>query len=323
MADWFETRVRETVDPGHLDPAFVARTRALVVDEWKADAGTPPPDDIVFDDQEGDIIVLETETRPSSHEPGTPRRHSLRRWLVAAAVLAVVGSALVISRGDGEKKQINTATTPTTAPAQNILDVPDSRALAPGRYFIDPDGDDTTPLRVTYNVAAEGWEPWLGAMKSSGVGHVAVSITVVTNLVTDGCRDHTPLATPVGPTVDDLATALTQLAPFEVTTPPTDVTRFGYQGKHLALTVPDLRIDPSADNFHDFADCVDGELHSWISRNNDGSFFGYETPGYTEEFWILDVQGTRLVLALGTTPGTPAQDIAERDAILDTIRIQP
>ena len=37
--------------------------------------------------------------------------------------------------------------------------------LEPGRYFVDPDGDDTTPLRVTYQVAAEGWAAWFGAVK--------------------------------------------------------------------------------------------------------------------------------------------------------------
>ena len=55
-----------------------------------------------------------------------------------------------------------------------------------------------------------------------------LSITTVTNLATDGCLDPTPLDPPVGPTVDDLATALSQLAPFEVTAPPTDVTLVGY-----------------------------------------------------------------------------------------------
>ena len=73
----------------------------------------------------------------------------------------------------------------------------------------------------------------------------------------------------MGPTVDDLATALSQLAPFEVTAPPTDVTLFGYPGKHLELTVPD----------RGFADCGNGELHSWISPLNGGSFSGYDGPG--------------------------------------------
>ena len=273
--------------------------------------------------------MLETEDHPTGHEPETPRRRAPGRWLLVAAVaavVAVVGTLLVAAGGDDED-QVDTATSPpTTAPAQDVMEVRATEGFAdlePGRYFVDPDGDDTTPLRVTYQVAAEGWSAWFGAVKFNDVGHSSVSITTVTNLVTDGCLDQTPLNPPVGPTVDDLATALTQLAPFEVTAPPTDVTLFGYPGKHLELTVPDMRVDSGAEDYHEFADCVDGELHSWISTNNDGSFYGYEEAGHTEEFWILDVEGTRLVLVKGDTPASPAQDLAERDAIFDTIRIEP
>jgi hypothetical protein len=143
-----------------------------------------------------------------------------------------------------------------------------------------------------------------------------LTITTLDNLVSDGCRDVAPLEPPVGPTVDDLATALSQLAPFEVTAPPTDVTLLGYEGKHLELTVPDEGL----------TDCPDGELHSWISPLNDNgatSFSGYNGPGETEEFWILDVEGTRLVLVKWDSPQASAEAVAERDAIFDSIRIEP
>jgi hypothetical protein len=87
-----------------------------------------------------------------------------------------------------------------------------------------------------------------------------------------------------------------------------------------------------------FIDCVDGELHSWISPLNGpwgsptllahspdslGAFNAYQKSGQTEEFWILDVEGTRLVLVSFDTPGAPPADIAERDAIFESIRIEP
>jgi hypothetical protein len=324
MADWFESRFREPVDAGQVDPAFAARLRAMVVEEWQADAGSTPSHHIDPDDHEGDLIMLETDDRPTGHEPPIPGRPSPGRWLLVAAmvgVVAVVGALLVAVAGDDDEDQVPATSTPTTEAVQNIFEV-GAGSLEPGRYSIDPDGDDTTPLRVTVDVEAEGWEPFIPVVKSA-FGHTAVTITTVPNVVTDGCRDHTPLDPPVGPTVDDLATALSQLAPFEVTAAPTDVTVFGYSGKHLALRVPPDLPENDAENFHDFPDCVDGELHSWIATNNDGSFYGYEAPGHTEEFWILDVQGTRLVLIKDASPGTPAQDLAERDAIFDTIRIEP
>ncbi len=322
MADWFETRFREPVDGGTLDPAFAARVRARVVEEWQTDAGSTPSDDIGADDQEGDIIMLETDHPTTGNEPASPRRRSRGRWLLVAAAVALVAivGSLAAARVDDDNKKIDTATSVPTSPkpAQDIMDVADFGVLEPGTYFIDPDGDDSTPLRVTYEVAAEGWSSWIGAVKFRTAGHVSLSITTVDNLVREGCNDHSPAEPAVGPTVDDLVTALSALAPFEVSSPPRDVTILGYQGEHLELTVPQLRA--TRDNF---TDCTAGQLHSWIARNNDGSFYGYNAePGRTEQFWILDVDGTRLVLETTQSPDSPPQDLAERDAIFDSIRIE-
>ena len=97
--------------------------------------------------------------------------------------------------GDGSSEP---SPTPT---AQDVMALPDFAPLEPGTYFIDPDGDPSTPLRVTYEVPPEGWcacgsarTPRRDGCSSSGCpglpSHVGVSITTVTNLVRHGCRDH-------------------------------------------------------------------------------------------------------------------------------------
>lgn len=115
--------------------------------------------------------------------------------------------------------------------------------LEPGTYFIDPDGDPSTSLRVLYEVPTEGWSQWIGVTKLGEDVFFGVSITTVTNLVRHGCRDHSPADPPVGPSVDELANALADLAPFRVTSPPRGVTIYGFGAKHLELTVPDLPIE--------------------------------------------------------------------------------
>ena len=214
---------------------------------------------------------------------------------------------------------------PTVA-IQDVMDLPDFSPLAPGIYSIDPDHDPSTSLRVRYEVSAEGWSQWIGATKFAGDGHVGVTITTVTNLVRHGCRDHSRADPPVGPTVTDLATALADLAPFRVTSAPADITRHGYRGKHLELTVPDLPVEGRGEDRR-FTQCVGGNLKSWIdplSQPREGdAFYGYTGPGYTEEFWILDVDGSRLMIAAERSPGSPAEDIAEMRGILDSIRIEP
>ena len=127
-----------------------------------------------------------------------------------------------------------------TPTIQNIMELAPFAPLEPGTYFIDPDLDPSTPLRVVYEVPFDGWSMWIGAAKPADVGHVMVSITTVTNLVRHGCRDHSWADPPVGPSVDDLAPALADLAPFRVTSGPKDTTAYGYRGTYLQLTVPDL-----------------------------------------------------------------------------------
>ncbi len=203
------------------------------------------------------------------------------------------------------------------------MELGDFAPLKPGTYFIDPDFDTTTPLLVLYEVPVEGWSQWIGAAKFADDGHVAVSITSVTNLVRHGCRDHSPADPPVGPSVDDLATALADLAPFQLTSPPKDVTLYGYSGKHLELTVPELPVEGSGDHT-EFTGCTDGNLESWIAPPPFGAFYGYNAePGRTEEFWIFDVDCTRLVIEANWSPASPREDVAEMRGILASIRIEP
>jgi hypothetical protein len=212
---------------------------------------------------------------------------------------------------------------PASTP-QDIRKLEDFAPLDPGTYFIDPDDDPSTPLRVVYEVPADGWSVTTGAVKfaGDGVGHVVVNITSVTNLVQQGCHDHSLADPRVGPSVDDLAAAMADLAPFRVTSGPKDVTVDGYSGKHLAWIVPNLPVEGPADGLQ-FKGCVDGNLKSWDSNGANDPFYGYTGPRYREEFWILDVAGTRLVIETGWSAHTSSAALAERQAILDSIRIEP
>jgi hypothetical protein len=248
-----------------------------------------------------------------------------RGFLVSALVVAIAGCAPTPGTTDTAASSPPATSEPNpTATPVDVNALPDDFApIEPGAYSIDPDGDPSTPLRVVYEVPAEGWSQWEGAVKfADDDGHVAVSITTVENVVRQACHNHSPTDPPVGPTVDDLATALTDLAPFKVASPPKNVTIYGYRGKHLELTVPDLPVSHEG-----FTECLDANLYSWMSPllgpPGDNAFFGYTGPGYTEEFWILDVEGTRLVIVAGRSPGSAPQDLAELRAILDSIRIEP
>jgi hypothetical protein len=254
----------------------------------------------------------------------------MRKWMAIVATGAMVALA-ACSSAPATSPPSSVATTTASGPSptptiQDVMALEEFAPLDPGTYFIDPDLDPSTPLRVVYEVPAEGWAQWTGAVKWDDENKRldAVGITTVTNLVRDGCTDHSYAGPPVGPSVDDLASGLAQLAPFKVASPPKAVTVDGYSGKHLELIVPnDMPIDHEG-----FMGCIGGNLSGWVGaldvvRDDGGAFGGYTGPGYREEFWILDVEGTRLVIAAERSPGLPSRDLAERQAILDSIRIEP
>ena len=216
-----------------------------------------------------------------------------------------------------------TASEPSPTPTiQDVMELAKFAPLEPGTYFIDPDSDPSTPLRVVYEVPSEGWSQWFGALKFAEDGHVMINITTVVNVVRHGCRDHAWADPPVGPSVDDLAVALADLAPFRVTSAPTDVTMYGYRGKHLELSARHLPVEGDGG----FAGCVDGNLFSWVApidvvEGEKGAFHGYNAEPI-EEFWILDVDGTRLVIEANWSPASPRKDLAEMRTILGSIRIE-
>lgn len=242
---------------------------------------------------------------------------------LALAVLLVLGACRPGQEAGDPTGPTTTASEPSPTPTiQDVMELEKLAPLEPGTYFIDPDQDPSTPLRVVYEVPVEGWSQWFGAVKFAGDGQVMVNITTVVNLVRHGCRDHSWADPPVGPSVDDLAVALADLAPFRVTSAPKDVTMYGYRGKHLELTVPDLPVEGS-----DFTGCVDGNLSSWVApidvaEGEGGAFHAYNAEP-VEEFWILDVEGTRLVIEATWPQTSPPADVAEMRAILGSIRIEP
>ena len=101
-----------------------------------AQSDAPVRTDTDPDDQEGDIIMLDTQDRPTA--PVTPGRRSPGRWLLVAAavaVVAVVGTLLVAAGGDDEDP-VDTVSTlhdrGCTAAAQDVIDVIGHAGRLPG-----------------------------------------------------------------------------------------------------------------------------------------------------------------------------------------------
>jgi hypothetical protein len=183
-----------------------------------------------------------------------------------------------------------TATAPATAPDKNVGPPPDL-------------------LGAYSNLTQEGaWVQFAG----------------VSNIFTNGCAPNSLLDPPVGPTVDDLVTAwanIPQLAASmriaQITTP-VDITVDGYTGKQIEFTVPDFHYPCGSGVFrYGLWYGPDPDTQGWLIYSDNAR----ATPNRHFQMLVLDVDGTRLLIAASTDPNTPPQDRAALAELLASIQI--
>jgi hypothetical protein len=246
--------------------------------------------------------------------------------MVIGLLLSACGASVPAATNSPAETPLPSTATPTPSPSEAACQGIGSFEVLPAgaACWIDIATDDEQPIRVHYTIPAADWFAFVGSAKDVGEGEdaerVGVLIADIWNLTTDACDQQSAVRPPVGPLVDDLAVALTQLPPFEVTSPPADVSAHGYSGTHLQLRIP---VDQPFDEERGFSGCTDGVLASWMSPPLSPAFYGYVAPGDTEDFWILDVEGTRVVIAALATANASDELIAEQKAVLGSIVIEP
>jgi len=250
----------------------------------------------------------------------------LKIALGAAAVVAVVaaGSAFLLRSnqspdGVGGKPSASPSLAPTSTPRPTTA-VPEfpgvSDNVAPGTYLWSAGA--SSPADITFTIPA-GWMSRYGIAHKDrgGPGEIAVGNWIIANVYTDPCHwQGALLDPPVGPTVDDLATALVGQN-LRNATAPTSATLGGYRAKRVELSIPaDL----------DRAACDQGVIRTWEAPGEDTALDNNDQnlgmhPGQLNVTYIVNVNGARLVIDTWHMPGTSAADLAELDAILASMRI--
>jgi hypothetical protein len=226
----------------------------------------------------------------------------------AVAVAAFLGYQLLVGPNVGGPPP-EPSVIPSAEPSQRPVLFPvypgPPQPVRAGIYELGPD----FPVSISF-VVPDGW---LSCRNNAGLlctadGRGGVNIFIVTNVVADPCDATTFRDPPVGPTVEDLVTAISSL-PWSAVAPPADVAVDGFRGKEFEVTAP--AISP----------CVGtDEFEMWVSDTGGATNLG---PGERNRLRILDVDGTRIVIAGYYLPGTTsAQDLAEINAIIDSIQIE-
>lgn len=268
------------------------------------------------------IVLSRLDTTPQRRHLWPPQRfaqvNKLAPVAIAAAavlVVAVIGYNLLpgpIGVGGPATPSPTTLQTLSPTPSPSDTSEPGKATITP----FGPDGlgtedprDDSMAFTVEFPV---GWASRAGYLPMTLVGQgnnppdgAGLLITRGDWLYSDPCRPDDELSADieVGPTVADFATALDTHPLLDVTTP-VDVTLAGYAGKYLELQVP-----------ADISEC-------FRYRPMDSTIYA-QGPAHRWHYWILDVEGIRVVVQSYDYPGTSARHRAELQAIVDSIQITP
>ena len=262
-----------------------------------------------------DEVDATPQRRPSWPPQRIPELNTVRVLIAAAAivVVAVVGPRLVPSSGDPGSPTHSPSPSPSAAQTAGaglpIFPVLPGhpKPVAAGTYTLD----SSFPVFTSF-VVPPGW---LTCVNNAGLlcpadGWGGVEIYIVTNVVVDPCDDAALRDPSVGPTVEDLVIAISSL-PWSAVTPPTEITVDGFRGTELEVTAPTSSPCVGTDEFEMWATTLSA-LAKGVG------------PGERTRLRILDVHGTRVVIAGSYLPGTTsAQHLAEINAIIDSVRFRP
>ena len=292
-----------------------------------SEAGSRDSDPPLLDSDH--LMRLEEPTLSAPYERRSPML--IATLGVAAAVTALLIVSLMVGRDDvttpADVPSPTVTAPPTALPTglpRPLLNSPGDVPLDPGTYYVDEVTGTPTP-RI-YATLDSGWHDldqrpgWQHIAKGTypdAIGHVGFSNPVAVFL--DACHPMDGLyAGPVA-TVDGFITALMeQQGGWVDVTVPSDISIDGYVGKTFQRTAP---ADVSDCTARDGGTDDDGQarLPSWDTPL--GINDGY-SPGQIETLWILDIDGTLVVISTELWPHPSAAAHADfADGVLDSIRI--
>ncbi|HTE65561.1 MAG TPA: hypothetical protein VK736_04800 [Candidatus Binatia bacterium] len=263
-----------------------------------------------------DSVLDQLDTTPQRRAGWLARRiplmnNNIVRFGIAAAavVLAVVLGITLLGPNVGGELEPTATPTPSAAVSPKALPVAENVALSPGAYSLGAG----FPVGITFEVPA-GWvscssgpvEQGACQSASNQVPGVGVAFTIIDNVVADPCGTNGALLDPpVGPSVDDLVTAISNLEGFEATAA-MDVNVDGFDGRRFTMTAP--------------GDAGACELKTWATEDRTNGV----GAGEVHEMRILDVGGVRVVISGVYFPSSVSEEqLSALQQVIASIQIEP
>jgi hypothetical protein len=251
--------------------------------------------------------------------------------LAAIALIAIVGYNLLPGQpGVGGQTTPLPIASPTATPSSSrVIDLPEGR-LPGGRYRFQP-LTDVPSLSIVADVPA-GWQggpPWavIGPNGEEPPGGILLGFLGADGLFNDPCHwdvDGTgdplqPGDVDVGPEVIDLVEALRANPSYTVPDPPSVVSFGELQGYEMEIRLP---------SDVDLATCdkdTDGRGRYFVFAGENAGLYaqGNGTDGDRWHLFIVDADGTRVIVAILYFEGTPITDQEAAQAIIESLEFTP
>jgi len=301
-----------------------------IVRSWLDEGVTQLPDRVL------DAVLDEVPATPQRRVTWWPARRlsTMSATLKFGLAAAVVAAAVLIgvnllgtpsnTGGPGPEPTSTAVPTPTAEPTPTAT--PWS-GLPEGRFDVTgADGAvDGGPVRVFVDISSPGWtsapdldyvyknDDGLDAPQTVGGGLIAWTFPARTEFLVyeDPCRWASAILETSATTPDEIATAFLAQAETDATDP-VDITVGGYAGKAVTVTVPLSYEVEGATREEEFGDCDEDQFAFYGIVGEDTAVVrNAQGPGQVDELWILDVDGSIVILDLASSPATPADLVAE------------
>ena len=264
-----------------------------------------------------DAVLDQLDTTPQRRATRWPARrlpemNTFAKLGVAAAVVAVaavLGFNYLIAPNVGDPDLESPSPTPSSASAEAVqLQSVPGRDLEPGLYTLGTGFpvDITLDLPPGWTSCSEGPDPALQIIcrfpgEVTPPAAVYLGFTVIDNVVADPCDRTVLLDPPVGPSVDDLVAAISDLEGFEATAAE-DVTVDGFPAKRFTISAgPECGA-------------------AWATPNGVVNGLGADE---INDLHVVDVNGTRIVIASIYTVDVDPDELAAVEPVIDSLQIEP
>ena len=237
------------------------------------------------------------------------QHRGLAAAVVVPAAILIIGLASC-QGGSSEPTATPTVTVSAEPTATPIPRLNGQEPLDAGRYRLNGGVSSVVTVEVPSGWSASGDWVVISPRGNDLPDGMAIRFYTIPNLAANPLSHSAGnLDPPVGPTVDDMVQAIVA-HPALTASAPKDITIDGHAGQLVTITIPADAELPIVEG---------GPAYYFYAEPSGGGIWGF-APAQTFDWYIVDVDGERLIIDAFHYPGTPDEDLAVQRTVVESVQ---